>query len=116
MRGTGRLVTGLMLAGCAAGSAGADRDGFDGVWNFDPAACGAQPSETRLEIHGASWRFYESACLMGATAPGPDAVSTVLECEGEGESWQRTVALRRMGDRLELAEDGELLVYHLCAG
>lgn len=116
MRWMTGLIGGLALAGCAAGLAGADRADFEGVWNLDPAVCDAQPSETRLEVRGARWNFYESGCLMGAAAPGPDAVTTVLECRGEGEAWQRPVALRRMGDLLELAEGGQRRVYHRCGG
>lgn len=116
MRWMTGLIGGLALAGCAAGLAGADRADFEGVWNLDRAACDARPSETRLEVRGDTWRFYESVCRRSEAAPGPDAFATVLECRGEGAVWPRQVALRRMGDLLELAEGGQRLVYHRCGG
>lgn len=102
------------LAACVAGGAAGER--LDGAWNLVAEACGDPLSETRLEIGDARMRFYESRCAITQTFPGPDAVSAVLDCRGEGQAFTRQVVLRRMGNLLELAEDGRRLIYHRCDG
>lgn len=114
-RSTAALAALVLLTGCqqeAASSGGA----LDGAWNLDPDACGRPASDTGLIVAGRMVGLSGMTCRLTSPAQGPDAISAVLDCRGDGPPVRRAVVLRRMGDLLELAEQGTVLRYHRCDG
>jgi hypothetical protein len=83
---------------------------FHGPWDAETGTCDPA-SERRLEIAANSVKFYESlGAVTGVTDAQDGSVLIDLAMEGEGEQWNRSMALKVTGEgegqRLSLREKG----------
>ena len=55
---------------------------IDGRYDLDPARCGDTNSQTRMQVRGDGFEFYESSCTFGRKAGQHGAAEGVLICLG----------------------------------
>lgn len=90
---------------------------FQGEWNADLEQCGAQVSETRLEISANQLQFHESdGPIQDITSDGDRKLTGTVELSGEGETWQTELELQLSEDQRALTQimDGTSFVRYRC--
>lgn len=88
---------------------------IDGRYDLDPARCGDANSQTRMQVRGDGFEFYESSCTFGRRAGQQGAAEGVLICLGEGQRFTRDIRLESTAEGLVLHENGVARAYSRCA-
>lgn len=75
---------------------------FQGSWAPDRLSCAAQGETARVDITADGMDFYESSGRLLQVTPlsGGREHAISLQVTGEGQSWTRTIHLRRVGHEL----------------
>ncbi|WP_230461182.1 hypothetical protein [Sphingobium sp. CAP-1] len=88
---------------------------FQGRWTGEADRCGDRAAPLELTIAPDQLIFHESVGTVGsarAEADGRIAVDAAFT--GEGQSWTRTLHMRRVGDRLIITNDGTAVTRKRC--
>lgn len=82
---------------------------FQGSWAPDRLSCAARGETARVEIRVDGMSFYESTARPVQITPlsGGREYAISLQMTGEGQSWARTVHLRRVGHELAFRDAEE---------
>lgn len=82
---------------------------FQGSWAPDRLSCTTRGETARVEITADGMNFYESSGgLLQVTAlNGGREHAIALQVTGEGQSWTRTIHLRRVGHELAFRDAEE---------
>jgi hypothetical protein len=79
---------------------------FQGTWALDRLACRATGETSRVEIGASDMAFYESRGRLISATPlnSGREYQLVLGFSGEGEYWERSLNLRRVGHEMSMRE------------
>lgn len=82
---------------------------FQGSWAPDRLSCTTRGETARVEITADGMNFYESSGRLLQVTPlsGGREHAISLQMTGEGQSWTRTIHLRRVGHELALRDAEE---------
>ena len=82
---------------------------FQGSWAPDSLACDATGETARIDIGPSQIEFYESTGRLEQLTPlsGGREHALTLAFTGEGQTWTRTLILRRVGHELSFREEGQ---------
>ncbi len=85
------------------------------VYDNSIEACQQELTDTRLEISDQSFVFYESSCDIASETRQGDATVYMLNCYGEGDTWNIQATLRSASDGgVDLSIDGNTSHYVSC--
>lgn len=87
---------------------------IDGTYDQRRDQCSNVNSETRLTINGGTFQFYESQCTFGRKGGQASASEGTLICMGEGQRFNRDIALNVQTDGLQIVENDTALNYTRC--
>lgn len=87
---------------------------IDGTYDQRRDQCSNVNSETRLTINGGTFQFYESQCTFGRKGGQASASEGTLICMGEGQRFNRDIALNVQTDGLQIVENDAALNYTRC--
>lgn len=87
---------------------------LNGSYNLRSTECGVAASEGALSIQGSKFQFYESQCTAVSSTSQADAANVQLNCNGEGQGFERKVKLRLSPGVLQMEENNVGLRYYRC--
>lgn len=87
---------------------------IDGIYDQRRDQCSNVNSETRLTINGGTFQFYESQCTFGRKGGQASASEGTLICMGEGQRFNRDIALNVQADGLQIVENDAARNYTRC--
>ncbi|WP_298398850.1 hypothetical protein [Sphingobium sp.] len=88
---------------------------FQGRWAGEAERCGDRAAALELTVAPDQLIFHESVGTVKAVREGADGrVAVDASFTGEGQSWQRTVEMRRTGEKLIVTNDGTAVTRKRC--
>lgn len=95
----------ILIAASLIATAAQAREPYEGTWDEDGRQCLVRLSESRAQFEGKEYTGYEESCKFSRTRKVGSKTTIAMACEGEGETWNKTMTLEATGiNRLSITQ------------